>query len=164
MSRNVTAEPQNDVERAKKIAETALTHMQNCHISAIPNNYRVWFESFSGDNPVLKTKLKSMLDTNVDFKGEVSEEIFNLFFGDTSHIEKADEWGQRIEEVAGHILSAVASTGKDTEDFGDALRSFSGNLSNLENSRTSMPSNRWSRGRSTTPRRWRCTWRHCARR
>ena len=75
-----------------------------------------------------------MIDSNVDFKGEVNEEIFNLFFGEMSHVEKAEEWGQRIEEVAGHILSAVESTGKDTEDFGDALRSFSGNLSNLENS------------------------------
>ncbi len=133
MSRNVTAEPLNDVERAKKIAETAITHMQNCHISAVPNNYRVWFEFFSGDNPELKTKLKSMIDSNVDFMGEVNEEIFNRFF-EMSHVEKAEEWGQRIEEVAGHILSAVESTGKDTEDFGDALRSFSGNLSNLENS------------------------------
>jgi diguanylate cyclase len=133
MSRNVTAEPLNDVERAKKIAENVFTHMQNCNISANPNNYKVWFEFFSGDNPELKTKLKSMIESNIDFKGEVNEEIFNLFFGETSHIEKADEWGQRIEEVAGHILRAVESTGKDTEDFGDALRSFSGNLSNLEN-------------------------------
>ncbi len=132
MSRNVTADPLKDLEQAKKIADTAITHLQNCRIPAVPNNYRVWFEFFSGDNPLLKTKLGSMIDSNVEFEGKINVEIFERFFGETSHVDRADEWGQRIEEVAEHILSAVETTGKDTEDYGEALRSFSGNLSNLE--------------------------------
>ncbi len=128
----MTAEPLIDVERAKRVSETAISHMRNCSISAIPNNYRVWFEFFSGDNPELKKKLKSMIESNVDFKGEVNEEIFGRFFGEMSHVDKTEEWSRRIEETAEHVLNAVAKTGKDTEDYGEALRSFSGNLSNLE--------------------------------
>ncbi len=132
MSGNVTADPHKDLERARKIADAAIAHMRKCDILAAPNNFRVWFEFFSGDNPELKAKLRSMIESNVEFGGEISEEIFNRFFSETSHLDKAGEWGERIEAVAGQILSAIESTGKDTEDYGEALRSFSGNLSNLE--------------------------------
>ncbi len=128
----MAADPLKDMERAKKIADAAIAHMRNRDIPSIPDNYRVWFEFFSGDNPELKKTLKSMIETDVEFKGEVNEEIFGQFFGDLSQVDKADRWGRRIEEVAGQILSAVESTGRDTEDYGEALRSFSGNLSNLE--------------------------------
>ncbi len=128
----MTADHLKDLERTTRIADASIAHMRNCSIPAVPNNYRVWFEFFSGDDPELKTKLESMINSNAKFEGNINEEIFNRFFGETSQVDKADEWGQRIEEVAGQILSAVESTGRDTEDFGEALRSFSGNLSNLE--------------------------------
>ena len=110
MSRNVTAQPLIDVERATKIAENAITHMQYCHISAIPNNYRVWFEFFSGDNPELKTKLKSMIESNVDFKGEVNEEIFNRFFGETSHV--GEYCTQLVPDIRDYLLSETTSAGR----------------------------------------------------
>lgn len=132
MSPDVTADPLQDLERAKKIADAAIAHMRKRNIPATPDNYRVWFEFFSGDNPELKKTLKLMLDSNAEFKSEVNEEIYGQFFGETSQIDKADEWGRRIEQVAGQIMTAVEATGKDTEDYGEALRSFSGNLSNIE--------------------------------
>jgi len=132
MSRNVTTGRFEDFERARKVADGAIAHMRKRNIPATPDNYKVWFGFFSGGNPELNRTLKSMIDSDVEFKGQVNEEIFGQFFGDMAGVDKAEEWGQRIEEVAGKILTAVASTGKDTEDYGEALRSFSGNLSNLE--------------------------------
>jgi diguanylate cyclase len=41
-------------------------------------------------------------------------------------------WSQRIGMIASQMMSAVESTGKGSEDYGEALRRFSGNLSNLE--------------------------------
>ncbi len=132
MSGAVAADPLKNLEHAGRIADAAVAHMRKRDIPSSPDNYRVWFEFFSGDNPELKKTLKLMIESKAEFNGAVNEEIFGQFFGELGTVDKADAWGQRIEEVAGRILGAIDSTGKDTEDYGEALRSFSGNLSNLE--------------------------------
>ncbi len=47
----MTADPLKDLGRANKIADAAFTHMRYCNIPTVPDNFRVWFEFFSGDNP-----------------------------------------------------------------------------------------------------------------
>jgi len=128
----MTADKFKELRRTTKFADASMAHMRNCGISAVPDNFRVWFEYFSGGDPELKKTLDSIIDSKVELKGSIHEEIYKRLFGDERGLDKADEWSRRIEEVAGEFLGAFATTGKETEDYGAALRGFSGDLSGLE--------------------------------
>ena len=128
----MTADNFKELRRTTKFADASMAHMRNCGISAVPDNFRVWFEYFSGGDPELKKTLDSIIDSKVELKGGIHEEIYRRLFGDERGLDKADEWSRRIEEVAGEFLGAFETTGKETADYGAALRGFSGDLSGLE--------------------------------
>lgn len=115
-----------DFQQAAKPADSALGRMKNLGVPFTPDNYTVWYEFYSGQNPELKRVIDIMMSNNQTINAERSKQIYEKFFG-TGADANADV-ALKLEAAADRILVAIANADQNTAEYGEALQAFSGNL------------------------------------
>ena len=116
-----------DFQTAAVPADAALVRMKQLGIPFTPHNYVVWYEYYSGRNPELRQAIDVMVSNHWTITAEICKEIHDQFFADNETV--SGDLPSRLEAAADRILSAISGSGKDTAKFGQALQTFSGNLS-----------------------------------
>lgn len=115
-------------EFTANVAAKAIDHMKQRDIPLNPHNFMIWYEYSVGRNGDLKDTVDGALSEHMALTPQRSEEIYSSFFGPTDATARTREWNKRIEAAAGRILDAVANVGENTETYGHALKSFSGDI------------------------------------
>ncbi len=115
---------QNSVIYAKAAIET----MTREGIAATPPNFMIWYNYHTGHNPELCRTLDVLLSNGQRFTAERGAEVFEHFFGTDTESAAVEAVGARIEAAIGRIMAAIGDAGDDAGKFGDALKTFSGQL------------------------------------
>lgn len=120
-------------ERASKFALAAVKRLNELGIAANPINFAIWYEYFAGKNHDLKKTVDAM--TKTDGKPDISAyaDLYDRFIIAGANVARDREWSDRIDTVTERIVSALTASGSETEEYGAALKSFSGDLQTAGN-------------------------------
>lgn len=117
-------------EAASKFALSALKRLKELGIAANPINFSVWYEYFAGKNDNLKRSVDTLLSAE-DTAGEDSYSvIYDRFIVAGASASRDKDWSDRIEAVTERIVDALTASGSEAEEYGVALKTFSGGLRN----------------------------------
>jgi diguanylate cyclase len=119
-------------EEAAKIAEQALAEMMSEDVPPNPQNYAIWFEYLTGRNSALTRYIDRAREKKVRLTADRHRDIFERFFSFGPYGGAPEGWTEQIEVAAGRIVEALTAAGKETEKYGAALATFSGNLDSAE--------------------------------
>ncbi len=116
-------------QESKAYAEAAMRIMDEVGVAPNPKNYTLWYTYCTGQYRDLNKRIDAALKLTRTLSEEQTAEIYAEFFGVDEVGDALSTTSQRIQQSLGAILDYVAHTGKETADYGDKLRAFSGQLS-----------------------------------
>tara|TARA_R110002110_G_scaffold110401_2_gene275198 strand:+ start:2194 stop:3249 length:1056 start_codon:yes stop_codon:yes gene_type:complete len=120
-------------EKASKFALAAVKRLNELGVAANPINFAIWYEYFAGKNHDLKKTVDAL--SMVDGKSDASvyADLYDRFIIAGANIARDREWSDRIDTVTERIVSALTASGSETEEYGVALKTFSGDLETAGN-------------------------------
>jgi diguanylate cyclase len=115
-------------EAASKFALSALKRMKELGLAANPVNFAIWYEYFAGKNDNLNKSVDQMVSGEENRDPAGYNALYKRFIvaGQSAALDKG--WSDRIEAVTDRIVAALSTTGSNTEEFGEALQTFSGGV------------------------------------
>jgi len=119
------------LQQAVQIARKAVEELAAQEIPPNPHNFMVWYEYEAGRNPALANFIERARDKGAKLTPAACREIYDRFF--TLQSSEADGWSARIQEAANQIIDTLENAGHDAEQYGAALKDFSGNIQSAEN-------------------------------
>ena len=123
----------DNVDHAAQIAGAAILHMKKRGITSNPENFHIWYEYVAGGNAELKATVKALIASGQAFDSSTNRDLYQRYFGPEITLDQSAVWSERIEAVAATIMSALATTEKDTQNYGQVLADFSGGLEGADN-------------------------------
>ena len=119
-------------EAASIFALSALKRLKEQGIAANPINYSIWYEYFAGKNDDLKKTVDSMMSVETPPNEDAYADLYNRFIVAGANAARDKDWSERIEAVTERIVDALTATGSEAEEYGQALKTFSGGLQNAD--------------------------------
>ena len=119
-------------EAASKFALSALKRLKEQGIAANPINFSIWYEYFAGKTDDLKKTVDSMITADTTPNEDAYADLYNRFIVACANTARDKDWLERIEAVTDRIMDALTTTGSETEEYGQALKTFSGGLQNAD--------------------------------
>ena len=71
-----------DIGTINEIAKKILPGMGELKVPLIPENYRLWFEYYMGNNKDLVKDFNRLIKSPESFTPEISQTLYNKYFGD----------------------------------------------------------------------------------
>ena len=115
-------------DEARTHAQVALDHMAELGIPPNPQNFTVWYNYCAGNIPDLGRAVGILLAKHQAFTPELSQEIYQQFFGDEHRRRLLDHTNDKIQAATEHILESFGEAGGDANEYGDALKRFVAHL------------------------------------
>jgi len=119
-------------EVASKFALSALKRLKEQGIATNPINFSIWYEYFAGKNDDLKKTVDSMMSVDTAQNEDACADLYNRFIVAGASAARDKDWSERIEAVTDCIVDALTATGSEAEEYGQALKFFSGSLQNAD--------------------------------
>lgn len=119
-------------EKASKFALGAFKRLNELGVAANPINFAIWYEYFAGKNHDLKKTVDALAISDGNPDSSVYADLYDRFIIAGANITRDREWSDRIDTVTERIVSALTASGSETEEYGAALKSFSGDLKTAE--------------------------------
>lgn len=120
-------------DQASKFALAAVKQLNQLGVAANPINFAIWYEYFAGKNHDLKKTVDAL--SLADGKTDTSAyaDLYDRFIIAGANMARDREWTDRIDTVTERIVSALTASGSETEEYGAALKTFSGDLETAGN-------------------------------
>jgi len=121
-----------DLETTAEIVKKILPKMGEFKVPITPQNYRVWFEYYSGTNKELLEEINSIIEARRKFTPELNRYLYTKYFGDDHNKEMLREVQAKTINVLKNFLEQVLATTNTTSDYGNKLEKYSEQLSKAE--------------------------------
>ena len=109
--------------------DSAMKRMHEIELPPTPNNYTIWYVYHSGSAPGLTRDIDKLVESNQQITKELASELYDRYFGIVSESETIRETGQSLERAIERLMGFVKEAGDDNAEYGEALETFSGQLS-----------------------------------
>lgn len=120
-------------EKASKFALAAFKRLKEHDVAANPINFAIWYEYFAGKNHDLKKTVDALSSDGGKPDTAVYADLYDRFIIAGANMARDREWSDRIDAVTERIVGALTASGSETEEYGAALKSFSGDLETAGN-------------------------------
>ncbi|CAN0505994.1 unnamed protein product, partial [Laminaria digitata] len=120
-------------EKASKFALAAFKRLNEFGVAANPINFAIWYEYFAGKNHDLKKTVDALALADGKPDSAAYADLYDRFIIAGANMARDREWSDRIDTVTERIVSALTASGSETEEFGAALKTFSGDLETAGN-------------------------------
>ncbi len=121
-----------DLETTAEIVKKILPKMGEYKVPITPQNYRVWFEYYSGTNKELTEEIDSIIKSNRKFTHDLNRYLYTKYFGDDHNKEVLREVQSKTINVLKNFLEQVLGTTSTTSDYGNKLEKYSELLNKAE--------------------------------
>ena len=105
-----------------------MAHMRDNGIAATPQNFMLWYHYCSGEHAEIKRTIDALLAIKGMFDDELSEDLFETFFGNAKQQRATQDASYRMLQTLSEALNEVSLAGEGARRYGDALHSFSGGV------------------------------------
>lgn len=91
-------------------------------LSIPPNaqNYTIWYEYFTNENPNLSREIESLLTTEESFTTELNDDLYNRYF-DGASSKQLNEMRDAIGQLVRHLSVQLADLVEDMDDYDKVL-------------------------------------------
>jgi len=100
----------------------AVSKIKELNALATPENYRLWYDYFSGRKPELTVALNKYLKGNIPFTPEVNSALYERFFGSGAD-HQLNEIRNAIRSLIELLHGHLSQLDQDMEGYGQALKS-----------------------------------------
>ncbi len=121
-----------DLETTAEIVKKILPKMGEYKVPITPQNYRVWYEYYSGTNRELTHEIDSLIREKRQFTHELNRYLYTKYFGDDYNKEILREVQSKTINVLKNFLEQVLATTSSTSDYGDKLEKYSEQLNRAQ--------------------------------
>ena len=105
-----------------------MKRMRALGVPMTPQNYTLWYSSFSGRYPGLTRRLEELGSRNETFTPEVCAQLYARFFTYDTEGAALCETSSRIEASVNVVLDMLGQAGQEASDYGEALADLRGSL------------------------------------
>jgi diguanylate cyclase len=119
---------QDPIDVASHCARAALGMMDRHNVPAHPHNFTVWYTFVADRNPDLTAAVNGVLRSGQKFSDEISQDLYERFFGTAHEEAELRAVGQRIEDAVARVIQYLATANQGAAQYGEALENFSGEL------------------------------------
>jgi len=117
----------DDFATARRRMNAAVGIMDERRVAPHPENFLVWYDYVAKTNPALCERLDTLLKSNKAIDAAASRAVYEQFYGVGENTDFSD-LSMRIEAAAAQMLGAIETAGAGAEEYGAALKDFSGGL------------------------------------
>ncbi len=121
-----------DIETTAEIVKKILPKMGEYKVPITPQNYRVWYEYYSGTNKELTHEIDSLIREKRPFTHELNRYLYTKYFGDDHNKEILREVQSKTINVLKNFLEQVLATTSSTSHYGDKLEKYSEQLNRAQ--------------------------------
>ncbi|RCK31428.1 diguanylate cyclase [Thalassospira xiamenensis] len=113
-----------DPDRAQQLSNAALAMMAELGVAAHPNNYTIFFNYLSGEEPDLKQTINILRSNHREFDELQCRDLFTRFFDTVREREIVSRITDDLRNQLTSVLETVRNAGIDTRAYGEALDHF----------------------------------------
>ncbi|WP_169569246.1 diguanylate cyclase [Sneathiella limimaris] len=118
-------------EKASLNAQKTMALLQDRKIKSIPQNFTIWYEYLSGDNPAIIKLVNRLLSEHGKFSESVSKQIYNEFFSHDRESKEIRETNLLVQQSMEAVLRELRNSSKGLTNYGEKLENFAGKADGL---------------------------------
>ncbi|WP_025899113.1 GGDEF domain-containing protein [Sneathiella glossodoripedis] len=111
-------------EKASLNAQKTMALLEDRQIKPIPQNFTIWFEYLSGDNPAINELVNRLISEQGKFTETVAKQIYNEFFSHEKESREIRETNRLIQQSMEAALQEIRSSTSGLENYGERLEIF----------------------------------------
>jgi diguanylate cyclase len=118
----------------KKASLNALKTMallDDRQIKKVPQNYTIWYEYLSEENPAIKEAVNRLMKENGKFSEEVANQIYNEFFSHEKEGKAIRETNKLVQKSMEAVLREIRASSTGLEAYGNKLENFADNANDM---------------------------------
>ena len=127
--RSSTETPTPVTDRARRV----LKDMGRWNIVPSPQNYHVWFEYLSRENPELSGAVDSIVASGDGFTNEILDALYRRHIGDEKQRVALKRLQRATQTVLRDVLEQLVAVGGVTNEYRAKLESYSDQIESVEN-------------------------------
>lgn len=113
---------------ARSISNASLASIAKYDLAPTPENYAVWYEYHSGQNPTLQRMIGIIESNNRGIDEQILGDLYEDFFTSTKEEIALHGISSRVQTTLHEVLQVVESARSDARNYGDSLNSASARL------------------------------------
>lgn len=118
----------NQHERARALAETALSLMSERHVSPTPENFQLFYAYAAGDNPVASRVLGDLIAGRRPLTPQKLTELREQFFVSERLDQTMQSISMEMADTVTSVLTRIEAAERDAVAYGETLSAASGQL------------------------------------
>jgi diguanylate cyclase len=118
-------------KKAAQNAQQTIALLEDRNIKKIPQNYTIWYEYLSDENPDIKDLVNRLIAENGTFNDEVAQQIYNEFFSSEKESREIRETNRMVQQSMEAILREIRSSTSGLSSYEETLEEFAGNAETL---------------------------------
>ena len=111
-------------DRAQQLSNAALAMMSELGVIAHPNNFTIFFNYLSGEEPDLTQTIDILRSNNREFDELQCRDLFTRLFDTVNEREIVTRITEDLRNQLSSVLETVRNAGIDTCAYGEALDHF----------------------------------------
>ena len=117
-----------DIGTINEIVNKILPGMGKLKVPLIPENYRLWFEYYMGNNKDLVKDFNRLIESSESFTPKISQTLYNKYFGDKQDNRLLKKIQNETRTLLKIFLDQMLVTSDMTSDYSVRLKSYSEQL------------------------------------
>ena len=110
--------------KASLTAQKTMALLKDRKIRTIPQNYTIWYEYLSEENPKIIEVVNRLMLERGKFSDEVAKEIFNEFFSFEKEGKELREANRLVQQSMQAVLREIQSSSNGLANYGEQLDNF----------------------------------------
>ncbi len=117
--------------KASLNAHKTMALLEDRKIKSIPQNFTIWYEYLSGDNPAINELVNRLISENGKFSESVAKQIYNEFFSHEKESREIRETNRLVQQSMETVLREIRNSSQGLSNYGERLEDFAGKADGL---------------------------------
>lgn len=118
-------------EKASSNAQKTMALLKDRHIKTIPQNFTIWYEYLSEENPEIMEVVNRLIAKEGKFSDAVAKQIYNEFFSHEKESQEIRETNRLVQKSMEAVLREIQNSANGLDKYGAKLEDFAGRADGL---------------------------------
>ena len=121
----------NSFDKAALNAQKTMALLDDRQIKKIPQNFTIWFEYLSNENPEIIEVVNRLIAERGKFNDEVAQQIYNEFFSHEKESKQIRETNRMMQQSMETLLREIRCSSNGLANYEETLENFAGKAEDM---------------------------------